>query len=126
LQNYWIHLPEGPRTVASTILAGEKMIDDQAHGFVSSAHRSSLLAAGPNKAIIYTEAGEPYPALPTFVWTNTDTHGQPLGADCSGWTIAAILEPGALGTTTTESQWTDADIQPCQYAYPLYCFQGEE
>jgi len=87
---------------------------------------SSLLADGPNKAIINTELGEPHPNLPTFVWTNTDTSGQPLGADCGGWTDATIFEAGALGTTTTEDQWTNADVQPCQYAYPLYCFQGEE
>ncbi len=87
----------------------------------------ALVADGPSKPIVFTEAGITINEIPNRVWTNTGTQGTSLEeTDCNGWTASTLVTTGSTGKAGLSATWTNDANFPCQQFLHLYCFQGEE
>lgn len=77
------------------------------------------------------ELGEPGPTIlgcggeAVGVWTGVFTDGTPTEEDnCNNWSPGMPNSLGLIGDLgATDGAWTDACIESCAFAYPIYCFQ---
>ncbi len=121
--------PESFRAWLSDSLAGVNALDRLAYdgpwvrpdGVRVASSRTDLADGQLLAPISVTEDGT---YLGVFhAWTGTGYSGAASGADCHGWTVAAVDAYGTWGFTDTVSPWwTERELYPCSSDWlRLYC-----
>ena len=61
-----------------------------------------------------------------YVWSNTTSKGEKVGADsCKGWSSAQLADDGHLGNSSAvDTLWSDVGANGCAGSYRLYCVEN--
>jgi hypothetical protein len=77
----------------------------------------------PLTPINMTEQGTRLLSSPEFVWTGSNSGGQPSQVDCNGWTTSSFDFYGSVGNAASTSTWEHDSTEYCSTSHRYYCIE---